>query len=183
MRFGLDPPVYLNGKPSNCHWCGNSLHNIRNIYKGKNCDRYYCGLDHLESGEERAAIYARAGGYMHSPWYVVIAAVVAVAMLAFAWTPKAHAHDPDTHQSDDLAKATSEAFGSCCVGDDYNKLRVGDWESTSSGYRVFYKGRWLEGSRRVKVNNMENPDGEAKAWIFGEGDTAYIRCFMAGARS
>lgn len=99
------------------------------------------------------------------------------------FTGKAHAHDPSTHQADDLSKATSEAFGSCCVGDDYNKLRVGEWETTETGYRVFYKGRWLEGSRRTKVSNMENPDGEAKAWIFGEGDTAYIRCFMAGARS
>lgn len=96
---------------------------------------------------------------------------------------KAHAHDLDTHQADDLSKATSEAFGSCCVGDDYAKLVVGEWETTQTGYRVFYKGRWLEASRRVKVSNRENPDGEAKAWIFGEGDTAYIRCFMAGARS
>lgn len=114
---------------------------------------------------------------------LLAAAGLALAMLTFACGHKAHAHDPANHQADDLSKATSEAFGSCCVGDDYNKLVVGEWETTETGYRVFYKGRWLEGSRRTKVSNMENPDGEAKAWIFGEGDTAYIRCFMAGARS
>lgn len=114
---------------------------------------------------------------------ILSATLLAIAMLSFATSHKSHAHDPGTHQVDELSKATSEAFGSCCIGDDYSKLRVDEWETTETGYRVFYKGRWLESSRRTKVNNMENPDGEAKAWIFGEGDTAYIRCFMAGARS
>lgn len=112
--------------------------------------------------------------------YLLTAACLAVFLIMYATSHKAHAHNPDTHQADDLSKATSDAFGSCCVGDDYSKLVVGEWETTETGYRVFYKGRWLEASRRVKVNNMENPDGEAKAWIFGEGDTAYIRCFMVG---
>lgn len=116
-------------------------------------------------------------------WLLIAVAVVVFATMVALKPKKAHAHDPNTHQADDLSKATSEAFGSCCVGDDYSKLVVGEWETTETGYRVFYKGRWLEGSRRTKVSNMENPDGEAKAWIFGEGDTAYIRCFMAGARS
>ncbi len=111
------------------------------------------------------------------------AVVLAIFMFLLTYTGKAHAHDPATHQADNLADATSEAFGKCCVGDDYSKLVVGEWETTETGYRVFYKGRWLEATRRVKVKNVENPDGEAKAWIFGEGDTAYIRCFMAGARS
>ncbi len=118
-----------------------------------------------------------------SNWYLVGAIVLTIVLLNIILVPRARAHNPDTHQADDLSKAQSEAFGSCCVGDDYKKLVVGEWETTATGYRVFYKGRWLEGTRRVKVNNMENPDGEAKAWIFGEGDTAYIRCFMAGARS
>lgn len=114
-------------------------------------------------------------------WYLAGATVLAVVLLDVALTHKAKAHDPDTHQADDLSKSKSDAYGLCCNGTDY--VRISTWESTAAGYRVFYKGEWIEGSRSVKVNNMENPDGEAKAWIYYTEGKPYIRCFMAGARS
>lgn len=96
-------------------------------------------------------------------------------------TKKAHSHDPQTHQTDALSEAHSDAYGRCCSGDDYLYVRVQDWETTATGYRVLYKGQWLEAPRSVKVRNVANPDGEAKVWIFGEPDTIYIRCFMPGS--
>lgn len=109
------------------------------------------------------------------------ATALAVYLLMFACGHKAHAHNPDTHQPDALSDARSDAYGMCCSGDDY--VRISTWETMATGYRIMYKGEWLEGSRGVKVNNMENPDGEAKAWIYNMGGKPYIRCFMAGARS
>lgn len=114
-------------------------------------------------------------------WLLVIACCGAFAATVALHPKRAHAHDPDTHQADDLAKATSAAYGLCCNGKDW--IRIETWESMPSGYRILYKGEWLDAPRTVRVNNMENPDGEAKAWIYYMGQKPYIRCFMAGARS
>lgn len=123
----------------------------------------------------------RAAGFQ-SPWYLGAAALLAFFMTIFATTHHPRAHSPDTHQADDLSNAKSDAYGVCCNGEDY--VRVSTWETTAEGYRVMYKGQWFEASRRVKVSNMDNPDGEAKVWINGpEGGPFYIRCFMPGARS
>lgn len=111
---------------------------------------------------------------------LVLACVFLFVMICVVNFPrKAHAHDPGTHQEDSLANAKSDAYGLCCNGQDWS--RISTWETTATGYRIMYKGEWLEGSRRVKVNNMQNPDGEAKAWIYFMDDKPYIRCFMAGA--
>lgn len=116
-------------------------------------------------------------------WYLVGAVVLAAVICDVAFSPKARAHNPDTHQVDDLGEAKSKLYGSCCVGDDYQKLRTENWETTATGWRVFHKGRWLEVPKLAKVYNMDNPDGEAKVWIFGADGEEYVRCFMAGARS
>lgn len=105
---------------------------------------------------------------------------LAIAMLTFALTPRARAHDPNTHQADDLSKATSEAFGLCCNGQDWSRVSI--WETTTTGYRIMYKGEWLDGPRGVKVKNIPNPDGEAKAWIYYMEGKPYIRCFMPSAQ-
>lgn len=188
MRYSLDPPTYLDGKPTSCHWCGNGLANLRNVYKGRSCLRFYCGPDCCQKGEQRAAHAqlvrtARAAGMVHSHWLATLAAALSVLMLAFIVTGghKAWAHNPDTHQADDLGNAYSEAYGKCCIGDDYHKLRIEEWEPTEKGWRIRWHGEWLEVPRNAKVKNMRNPDGDAKAWVFGEPDTIYVRCFMPGA--
>lgn len=182
MRYGLDKPIKLE-QPQHCFWCNNSLQRLRNVYKGRDSERWYCSSEHLSQGEERALRYRAALAGTVSSHYLIGAALLIAFMLAFTFSggSRAWAHDPLTHQADSLADARSEAFGQCCDGTDYH--RVETWETTATGYRVMYKGQWLEGSRRVKVNNMDNPDGEAKVWIYGEPDTPYIRCFMQGARS
>jgi hypothetical protein len=98
-------------------------------------------------------------------------------------TKKAHSHDPLTHQANELAEAKSEAYGKCCDGSDFAYVRVQDWETTDTGYRVRIGNRWLEAPRSVKVRNVPNIDGEAKVWVYGSGDTMYIRCFLEGALS
>lgn len=92
-------------------------------------------------------------------------------------TKRAHSHDPLTH-ANDLSEARSEAFGSCCDGTDF--LRVTLWERTETGFRIFVHGKWMEAGHTVKVNNMQNPDGEAKVWVNGPKDAPYVRCFMPG---
>jgi hypothetical protein len=36
-----------------CVWCGNNLASLRNVYKGKDSERWYCSTGHLLKGEER----------------------------------------------------------------------------------------------------------------------------------
>lgn len=94
---------------------------------------------------------------------------------------RARAHNPDTHQADALSEAYSEAYGKCCLGDDYHKLRVEEWETTSTGWRAKWHGQWLDIPKSARVRNVMNPDGDAKIWVFGEPDSTYVRCFMPGA--
>ena len=113
-------------------------------------------------------------------WYLVGAAVLACVLVDCALMPhKAHAHNPLTHAADNLSDATSDAYGVCCSGDDYHIIQ--EWETTATGYRIKFKGEWIEAKRNVKVSNMTNPDGEAKAWIYYSEQRPYIRCFMEGA--
>ena len=61
MRYSLEEPKplhLLTGEPTRCHWCTGLLKRQRNIYKGQNCERYYCSQKCLKDGEERAAQYA-----------------------------------------------------------------------------------------------------------------------------
>lgn len=112
--------------------------------------------------------------------------IVALCCAAFAGIVvplKAHAHDPATHQMDELSNATSDAYGKCCVGDDYHKLRIEEWETTDDGWRIRWHGQWLDVPRRAKVHNVQNPDADAKAWVFGAMETTYVRCFLPGALS
>ncbi len=107
--------------------------------------------------------------------------VLAIFMfIAVYGTKPARAHNPISHVADDLAEAYSEAYGKCCVGFEYENLRIEEWEPTENGWRIHWKGQWLDVPRSAKVKNLPNPDGIAKAWVFGSGDNAYVRCFMAG---
>ncbi len=158
---------------------------IRNVYKGKDSERYYDAEICLTRGEERALMRtARAAGTVSMHWTATLAAILSLAMLAFIFGGghKAYAHDPQTHQADSLSEARSKMFGSCCIGDDYQKIRVENWETTDNGWRVLYHGQWLDVPKLAKVSNMTNPDGEAKAWIFN-AEAPYVRCFMPGTVS
>lgn len=185
MRYSLDKavPHLLNGKPTNCGWCSNLLQGLRNIYKGQNCERYYCSQSCLTNGEDRALRYrAVLAGTVHSPWYIGIAAVLAVFMLTHTFTPKARAHDPHTHQANELANARSKQGGLCCDGKDY--VLISTWERTEKGYRIHFGGQWMHLTHDAEVHNMPNPDGEAKAWIaLDESGVPFVRCFMRGMES
>ena len=62
MICGLEEqvPLRLRTKPSNCDWCSGALISLSNVYKGMNCERYYCSEHCLKRGEERALIYLHA---------------------------------------------------------------------------------------------------------------------------
>jgi hypothetical protein len=116
-------------------------------------------------------------------WLLISLCAVAFCGLVVT-TKKAQAHDPQTYQADSLADAKSDAYGVCCNGDDYTKVRVNEWEPTDTGWRVRWQGKWYDAPRRTKVSNMDNPDGEAKVWINGpDGGPFYVRCFMPGQLS
>lgn len=121
----------------------------------------------------------RAAGFQ-SPWYLGLAAILAVFMLSVSFSPKARAHDPNTHQANELSNARSKHGGLCCNGEDYT--RISTWERTDKGYRIHFGGQWVNLPREAEVNNMHNPDGEAKAWVFfDENGEPFVRCFMRGA--
>jgi hypothetical protein len=151
---------------------------------GRDNQRRYCREVCLTRGEERAQHYVdaiRATGMISSPWYVGLAAILAVAMMAFTFTggTRAWAHDPLTHQVNDLANARSKHAGLCCNGEDYTL--ISSWERTATGYRIHFGGQWVPLPKEAEVNNMPNPDGEAKAWVvFDELGAPFVRCFMRG---
>jgi hypothetical protein len=132
--------------------------------------------------EEQLRRVAAAAGRVHSPWFIGIAAILAVFMLTQTFTTKARAHDPNTHLANDLANAKSKIGGLCCNGKDYHLIST--WERTDQGYRIHFGGQWVDLPKEAEVDNMHNPDGEAKAWVvFDEGGTPYVRCFMRGIES
>ena len=101
MRHSLEKPEplhLLNGKPTHCHWCRGLLKGLRDSYNGKNGERYYCSQECFREGEERAAQYAIAGSRLQSHWYVAVAGMLAVLMIAFASTPKGRAQDQAEHE-------------------------------------------------------------------------------------
>jgi hypothetical protein len=71
VRYSLKKPKplhLLNGEPTLCHWCTGPLKSLRDIYNGRNCERYYCAQECLKDGEEREARYAIAGSRLQSRW-------------------------------------------------------------------------------------------------------------------
>lgn len=95
MHIDKQIPHLLNGIPTHCNWCSGMLKGLRNIYKGQNCERYYCSQACLSQGEDRAIRYkATLAGRVCSPWYVGAAAILAVFMLGFTFTGASRAQ-PD----------------------------------------------------------------------------------------
>jgi hypothetical protein len=52
--------VLAYAKPTTCHWCGGNLERIRNVFKGKDSERYYDTEVCLTRGEDRALRYRAA---------------------------------------------------------------------------------------------------------------------------
>ncbi len=178
-------PVLAYAKPTKCSWCGGSTERIRNVFKGIDSERYYDSETCLVRGEDREVRRKAALAGRVSSHYLIGAIVLIALALGFIFGGghRALAHSPETHQADDLADAYADAYGKCCVGDEYSRLRIEEWEPTENGWRIHWHGQWLDVPRNAKVRNVANPDGEAKAWVFGTGDTTYVRCFMAGQLS
>jgi hypothetical protein len=131
----------------------------------------------MDGQESRRGVVNRLDWLLISLCCVAFAAVVIPAK-------KAHSHDPNTHQANELANARSKQGGLCCDGTDYTYVTPYSWERTEKGYRVHLKGAWLEIPKDFEVNNMRNPDGEAKVWIvFDEMGAPFVRCFMPGMES
>lgn len=107
--------------------------------------------------------------------------VLAVIFFLFVLTrcTGAQAHNPMTHAPDALSDSYSDAYGKCCTGDDF--VIIETWEASKTGYRIMYKGQWLDASESTLVKNHHSPDGESRAWIYGQPDSTYVRCFMPGA--
>ena len=193
---GPRKPVLAYAKPTTCHWCSGRFPPPRTddqgrrfvpvIRKGKDCERYYCSDLCLSRGEERALRYKAAlAGTVCSPWYIGAAGVLIVFMLAFTFTggTRAWAHDPNTHLADGYATARSKKGTLCCDGSDYTYVSPRSWERTQTGYRVHVQGKWVDVPADALVTNMKNPDGEAKVWLYTDGDKPFARCFMPGAES
>lgn len=162
----------LYKEPINCFWCGDKLQGHVLRKEGK----LYCNEVCAKLGEERRLAYlATLAGKV----CVIGAMALSIFLVSFALTPKARAHDPRTHAPDELHDSYSDAYGKCCTGDDF--VIITTWEPTRNGYRIMYKGEWLDAPDNVVVKNHYSPDGETRAWIYGEPDSTYVRCLLPGA--
>jgi len=114
--------------------------------------------------------------------YLMGACGLAALMLAFTFTggTRAWAHDPKTHQADGYSQARSKKGTLCCDGSDYTYVAPSSWERTDAGFRVFTQGQWVDVPADALVVNMQNPDGEAKVWLYSDGGKLFARCFMRG---
>lgn len=178
MRFHLDTHIPFDHQKERCHWCGNSLARIRNIFKGVDSQRHYDSESCLKRGEERALRYRAAlAGTVSSHWLIGLAMFLAFFMGAYS----AKAHDPNTHQATELSNARSKIGGQCCDGTDYAHVSPSAWERTDTGFRIKFGQAWIEVPQDAVVHNMKNPDGEAKVWIgLDENGVPFVRCFMSG---
>jgi len=106
-----------------------------------------------------------------------------IVFLALAWTPTVQAHDPLTHQANSFSSAKNKSNKPCCDGSDYTYVNPGSWERTDKGFRIRVEGKEVEIPADAEVSNMKNPDGEAKVWLYLDGNVLRARCFMPGAES
>ena len=137
MNFGLDKTVPFSHQRETCHWCGNNLNRIRNIYKGKDSERFYCSETCLVKGEDRAIRYrATLAGTVNSPWYVALAVVILALAVCCVGSRKGHAQEHKHHSPyHDFYKEWRQPIPektSCCNARFNEKgEEVGDCEATS----------------------------------------------------
>jgi hypothetical protein len=174
-RLRKPEPLHLNDKLTYCHWCTGMLRGLRNIYKGQNCSRHYCSEKCLREGEERAARYAIAGSGFHSRWYVAVAGMLAVLMVAFVSTPRARAQDQAEHHHSPWHdfykdwKQPNSTSGCCNARYDQNGKEVGDCDATEARLQKDASGalRWFAYFKKEnrwipvpdeKIIREKNPD-------------------------
>lgn len=194
MRFSLDTSVPFSHQKETCHWCNNSLARIKNIYKGKDCFRHYCGKECHQKGEERALQYRAAlAGTVCSPWYVGLAAILAVFMLAFTFTGGARAQDvdgtvhqihPGHAQHHNIYKdwTQSNGYSSCCNGDDPENGVKGDcrparaYPDENGQWHVLINGKYVPVPLRA-IRDYSTPDGNSHVC---QDEVNGIMCFIRG---
>ncbi|MBY0472663.1 hypothetical protein K2Q00_00035 [Patescibacteria group bacterium] len=111
-------------------------------------------------------------------------AVLCVTAFVCAITEQTQAHDPLTHQANGFSSAKNKSKHLCCDGNDYTYVNPYSWERTDKGFRVYVQGKWIDVPADAEVDNMKNPDGEAKVWLYREDTgTLRARCFMPGTES
>lgn len=114
--------------------------------------------------------------------FLIYGTLLCFLMVAFT-LKRAWPHDPHTHLADGYSMAKSKKGDLCCDGKDYSYLNPHSWERTETGFRVRVEGKWVDIPADAEVGNMRNPDGEAKVWLYKDGETVRARCFMVGTES
>ncbi|OGC88589.1 hypothetical protein A2419_02905 [Candidatus Adlerbacteria bacterium RIFOXYC1_FULL_48_26] len=115
----------------------------------------------------------------------LVAVCAAVLVFAGCNVNEARAHDPLTHQANGYSSAKNKSKGLCCDGNDFTYINPYSWERTDKGFRVHIQGKSIDVPADAEVENMKNPDGEAKVWLYLDADTNTLkaRCFMPGIES
>jgi hypothetical protein len=177
----LDKPMPLLKEPINCSWCSRKLQGHVQRRNGN----LYCNDTCSNQGEERRLRYVAALAGTVNSHYLIGACALIIFMVAFTLFggSKAFAHDPNTHLADGYAHARSKKGTLCCDGTDYTHIKASSWERTDKGFRVRVHNAWVEVPADAEVGNMRNPDGEAKVWLYFDGDKPHARCFMVGIES
>lgn len=181
-------PVLAYTKPTTCHWCGGSLRTIRNVYKGKDSERYYDAENCLMRGEDRELRRkATLAGTVCSPWYIGAAAILAVFMLTFTFTggSRAWAQSHEGHAANhDTYKGwlQSNGFSSCCNGDDPERGVKGDcrparaYPDDNGQWHVLINGKYRPVPQSA-IRDYPTPDGNSHVC---EDESHGIMCFVRG---
>ncbi|MEK7994734.1 MAG: hypothetical protein AAB403_13100 [Planctomycetota bacterium] len=181
---------YVNGYPKYCGFCSANLAHCRNVWRDRELRADYCSRTCLEG-----ARLTRAAGMIHSPWYVGLATILAVFMLAFTFTggTRAWAQDVDgtVHQQHSGHAANhniykgwtqSNGWSSCCNGDDPENGVKGDcrpakaYPDEHGQWHVLIRGKYRPVPSGA-IRDFPTPDGNSHVC---EDETYGIMCFVRG---
>lgn len=157
MRYGLETPFRLI-KPTTCFWCGGSLRNLKNIFKGQNSSHEYCSENCLKRGLDREIRYkATLAGQVNSPWHLAAAGILLLFVIGFLGTPRARAQSHHDFHKDFYRNwvAPDNPSKSCCNAR-INTFGVesGDCEPTEARVVNGYWHAWV----RQKKEWLRIPD-------------------------
>jgi hypothetical protein len=108
---------------------------------------------------------------------IIVGAIVALILPAFARDDGRYAQSPLKHWFDSL---TSRNGVSCCSNADGIRLEDPEWEQTPDGYRVKLDGTWRDVPDSAIVI-VPNKVGFAIVWPAFDGTKTVIRCFLPGS--
>lgn len=196
MCMHLDTNIPFSHQKVVCDWCSNSLANIRNVYKGINCERQYCSRECHQKGEDRALRYKAAlAGTISSHWLLGVAAILIMFILAFTFTggSKAWAQDVDgtvhqvhpghaAHHNIYKNWTQSNGYSSCCNGDDPENGVKGDcrparaYPDQDGQWHVLINGKYVPVPLHA-IRDYPTPDGNSHVC---ETPSQGIMCFVRG---